>query len=95
MEQYSQLIGIAAGVCTGVSMLPQLIKLIQEKNSENISLAMLIVLLVGLACWIWYGLLKNDPPIIFTNGFSFLVNSLNVIFALKYKKKTSDSAIST
>jgi MtN3 and saliva related transmembrane protein len=86
MEEYSQFIGIGAGVCTGVSMLPQLIKLIREKDSKNISIAMLIVLLVGLGGWVWYGVVKNDPPIIFTNGFSFVVNSLNVFFALKYKR---------
>lgn len=86
MEEYSQFVGIGAGVCTAVSMLPQLIKLIREKDSTNISLVMLIVLLIGLAGWVWYGILKNDMPIIFTNGFSFLVNSLNIFFALRYKK---------
>jgi MtN3 and saliva related transmembrane protein len=86
MSDYAPYIGIAAGVCTGVSLLPQLIKIIREKQAENISLVMLIVLLVGLGGWIWYGVLKKDMPIIFTNSFSFIINTLIIIFSLKYKK---------
>ena len=89
MADQSQYVGIAAGICTGVSLLPQLIKIIKEKKAENISWGMLIILLVGLAGWIWYGLLKSDLPIIITNSFSLLVNGLIIIFSLRYKSKTN------
>jgi MtN3 and saliva related transmembrane protein len=79
-------IGIAAGVCTAVSLLPQLIKIIREKKADNISYFMLFILLVGLGLWIWYGVLKKDYPIMATNSFSFLVNSLVIYFTVKYKK---------
>jgi MtN3 and saliva related transmembrane protein len=58
MEKYTVYIGIAAGICTGISLLPQLIKIICEKKAEAISLPMLFVLLAGLSGWIWYGLLE-------------------------------------
>ena len=74
MPDQSQVIGIAAGICTGVSLLPQLIKIIKEKKAEDISWIMLFILLTGLAGWVWYGLLKQDYPIIITNSFSILVN---------------------
>lgn len=79
-------VGIAAGILTSLSMLPQLIKIIKEKKAENISYFMLVILLLGLACWVWYGILRDDLPIIATNGISFLVNSLVAIFTIKYKK---------
>ena len=82
-------IGIIAGVLTSVSLLPQLIKIIREKKAENISYAMLIVLVAGLSCWVWYGVLREDIPIIVTNGFSVLVNSLVIIFTIKYKNNNS------
>ncbi|MBD0278367.1 MAG: SemiSWEET transporter [Flavisolibacter sp.] len=81
---WTQVIGIAAGVLTGVSMLPQLIKIIKEKEAENVSIAMLVVLLSGLALWISYGLLREDWPIIVTNCFSFLVNMLTLVFRIRY-----------
>ena len=85
MDNLSQYVGIAAGICTGVSMLPQLIKIIKEKKAENLSYVMLFVLLLGLGGWIWYGILKDDYPIIITNSFSFIVNVLIIIFSIKYK----------
>jgi MtN3 and saliva related transmembrane protein len=87
LEEYSKYIGIVAGILTSVSLLPQLIKIIKEKKAENISVPMLLILLAGLAGWAWYGLLKKDYPIIITNSFSFIVNSMVIGFSLKYKKR--------
>ncbi|RYG36229.1 MAG: hypothetical protein EOO01_30930 [Chitinophagaceae bacterium] len=82
-----EIVGIAAGIGTSVSLLPQLIKLIKEKKAENISLLTFFVLLIGLGGWIAYGVMKDDKPIIFTNCFSFIVNSLIIFFSIKYKEK--------
>jgi MtN3 and saliva related transmembrane protein len=83
----TQLVGIAAGVLTAISMLPQLIKTIKEKKAEAISLKMLLVLVSGLILWLVYGILKNDLPIIATNGFSILINALMIFFRIRYKDK--------
>ena len=80
-------IGIIAGILTSMSLLPQLVKIIREKKAENISYGMLIVLVLGLSCWVWYGILREDLPIIVTNGFSVLVNSLVIFFTIKYKHR--------
>lgn len=40
----------------------------------------------GIGGWIYYGILKGDYPIIFTNIFSFVVNVLTIVFSFKYKK---------
>lgn len=87
MPDQTQVIGIVAGICTGVSLLPQLFKIIKEKKVDDISYFMLFILLAGLAGWIWYGLLKEDYPIIITNAFSFLVNSCIIFFRIKFQKK--------
>lgn len=86
-ENSALYVGIGAGVCTAVSLLPQLFKMIKEKKAEDISLYMLFVLLAGISGWIWYGILKTDYPIIITNSFSFIVNILIIIFSFIYKKK--------
>lgn len=87
MPGQTQMIGIIAGVCTGISLLPQLIKIIKEKNTDDISYFMLFILLAGLAGWVWYGILKEDYPIIITNSFSFLVNATIIFFTIRYRKK--------
>jgi MtN3 and saliva related transmembrane protein len=86
MKEMSLYIGIFAGVCTAVSLLPQLIKIIREKKADAISYGMLFILLLGLAGWITYGFLKTDWPIIITNSFSFLINALIIIFSIRYKE---------
>jgi MtN3 and saliva related transmembrane protein len=85
MPDITNYIGIGAGVCTGVSMLPQLVKIIREKKAGDISYAMLIILFAGLAGWVWYGILKKDYPIIITNSFSFLVNTLILFFTVRFR----------
>jgi MtN3 and saliva related transmembrane protein len=82
---YASYIGIVAGICSSVSLLPQLIKIIREKQADNISYFMLFILIAGLSLWIWYGILKNDLPIIITNSFAVLVNSLIIYFTSRYK----------
>ena len=88
MNHYSQYVGIAAGILTGVSLLPQLIKIIKEKKANSISFVMLAVLLAGLCVWIVYGVLKKDFPIIVTNSFSLLTNIIIVVLTAKYKDRS-------
>lgn len=85
MSHYSQYVGIVAGILTGISLLPQLFKIIKEKKANNISFGMLVVLLAGLCVWILYGILKQDYPIIITNSFSLMTNIVIVILTRKYK----------
>ena len=84
---WTQIIGLAAGVCTACSLLPQVVKTLKEKKAEDVSLVMLFVLQAGLILWIVYGLKRSDLPITVTNCFSLLVNITMVILGIKYKKK--------
>ena len=88
-ENATEIIGIAAGVCTAVSLLPQIIKIIREKKAQDISLFYLFVLLCGLILWTYYGILKDDVPIIATNAFSIVLNLTMIALGLIYKRKGS------
>lgn len=81
-------IGIIAGILTSSSLLPQLIKLIKTRKAEDLSMVFLLLLMSGLACWVWYGIKRNDWPIIITNSFSFLVNGMMIILGLRFKRFT-------
>lgn len=78
-------VGIAAGILTSTALLPQLIKIIREKKADDISYFMLIILMCGLSCWVWYGVMRDDLPIIITNSFSLAVNLAVLIFTIRYK----------
>jgi MtN3 and saliva related transmembrane protein len=76
------MIGIGASILTGISMLPQLIKLLKERKADDISVVMLITLISGLVLWIWYGIKKEDWIIILSNGVSVLINALVLILRI-------------
>ncbi len=80
-------IGTIAGILTSVSMIPQLVKVLKEKDVENLSWSMIVVLLTGVSLWVVYGIMKTEWPIILSNGFSVLVNTTLLIYYFKYKNK--------
>jgi MtN3 and saliva related transmembrane protein len=81
------IIGIIASACTGISLLPQLLKMIREKKSEGVSSIMLIVLFAGLGFWIYYGFLKMDWIIIISNSVSLMINITIAILTLIYRNQ--------
>lgn len=82
----TQILGLAAGVLTASSLIPQVIKTIKHKKADDISISMLLVLQAGIILWVIYGVKREDFPIIATNSFSLLVNITMVVLGLKYKK---------
>ena len=85
LVSFSRWVGIIAGLFTATSLMPPLIKLIREKKPETVPLGMLVVLLVGLALWIYYGILNEDWPLVITNCISFLQNATMIVLRHIYK----------
>ncbi len=80
-------IGLAASICTGISMLPQLIKTYKEKQAGEISYVMLAILIAGLGLWIWYGFKKDDWIIIISNAVSVIININILVLQIIFKEK--------
>jgi MtN3 and saliva related transmembrane protein len=81
------ILGIIAGILTSVSMIPQLVKVLKQKNAEDLSWTMILVLISGLSLWVWYGFIKDELPIILSNAFAVVVNIILLICCMIYKKK--------
>jgi len=86
LSNHTEIIGFGAGICTSISLLPQLFKLLKHKKSDDISLFYLGILFVGLMLWVWYGIKREDLPIIATNGFSLIINAMVMFFGFRYKR---------
>jgi MtN3 and saliva related transmembrane protein len=80
------ILGLVAGGITSVAMLPQLIKVLKEKDVKDLSLSMIVVLITGLSLWVWYGFMKDELPIILSNAFAVLVNIALLISYFKFRK---------
>ncbi len=81
------ILGLVAGGITSIAMLPQLFKVLKEKDVEDLSLMMIITLIVGLSLWVWYGILKEEWPIILSNAFAVFVNICLLISYFIFEKK--------
>jgi MtN3 and saliva related transmembrane protein len=80
-------IGIAASLFSAVCSVPQLIKIIKEKEAGSISIKMMIILIIGLLLWTCYGILLKNIILIISNAFSVIINILVLSFVLYYKNK--------
>jgi MtN3 and saliva related transmembrane protein len=83
----TDVVGLFAGICVTISVIPQILKVWKTKKVRQISLLTFSVLTFGIAIWVVYGILKNDLPIIITNSISLLLNLLMVYFIIYYEKE--------
>ncbi|MFH7015405.1 SemiSWEET family sugar transporter [Flavobacterium sp. FlaQc-47] len=80
-------VGLFAGTCVTISVIPQILKVWKTKKVKQISLKTFGILTFGLLIWIIYGIIKNDLPIIITNSVSFCLNLIMVYFLIYYEKE--------
>ena len=80
------LFGFSAAFLTTIAFLPQLYKTWKTKSADDVSLIMLILFLIGLICWIIYGLSINSIPILVANIITFIFNFSILILKVTYSK---------
>ena len=79
-----KLIGFAAATCTTVAYAPQAIKVWKTRSTGDISLGMFLVMLLGLALWLVYGLLSGDAPLVAANAITMLLAGGILVMKLRY-----------
>ncbi|MBN1379964.1 MAG: SemiSWEET family sugar transporter [Gammaproteobacteria bacterium] len=70
---FVEYLGFCAAFCTTIAFLPQAIKVIRTRDTSSLSLAMYAIFNLGVALWLFYGLLKSDIPIIVANVVTLLL----------------------
>ncbi|MBP7284574.1 MAG: SemiSWEET family sugar transporter [Leptospiraceae bacterium] len=81
------LIGYMAACLTTISFLPQVIRVVLTKRTEDISRNMYILLNLGVCLWLSYGIMKSDLPIILANGITLIFSFTILVFKLREKKQ--------
>jgi len=81
---FAQILGLIAATCTTCSFLPQVIRSWKTKQTKDLSLPMCVLLFVGIALWLIYGLLVVDIPIIAANVVSLLSTGSLLFLKIKY-----------
>jgi MtN3 and saliva related transmembrane protein len=85
MEQIAiKLLGFAAATCTTLAYAPQFLKVWKSRSTDDISLGMFLVMVLGVALWLIYGLLSGDAPLIFANAVTIVLAGGILFMKLKY-----------
>ena len=78
------LIGLIAATCTTCSFLPQVIKILRSKRTNDVSLLMYTILSTGLFLWLIYGFLLMDLPLILANTVSFTLAMCVLVLKIRH-----------
>jgi len=90
LENYAAILApitTITGSLMALAYLPQIIKIWKRKSVEDISISLFLILFVGIAIWLLYGLSINNLPLIIANAIGLLGSGTVVFLYFKYKKK--------
>jgi len=75
-------IGNIAALLTTSAFLPQVIQIARTRDTRAISLPMYVVMVIGVASWLFYGLLYDLLPVIICNSVTLVLSSIILFFKL-------------
>lgn len=74
---FTTILGLIAACLTTGAYVPQAIKTWKTRRTGDLSLGMFSMIFIGTICWLLYGIVKQDLPIILANtvtlGLSFII----------------------
>lgn len=80
---YATFVGGFAATCTTLSYIPQLKKCWQTGETGDLSLGMLLILTLGLATWVVYGVMRSDLVVIAANSVSVCLLAFILMLKLR------------
>tara|TARA_B100001057_G_scaffold138985_1_gene138638 strand:+ start:667 stop:927 length:261 start_codon:yes stop_codon:yes gene_type:complete len=78
-----EIIGMFAAILTTLAFVPQVLKVIKLKKTEDLSLSTYIIFTVGVGLWLVYGFLKNSISMILGNGITLILSFIILMYILK------------
>jgi MtN3 and saliva related transmembrane protein len=78
-------LGLVAGTLTSIAAIPQLVKTLRTRHARDISIWQPLLLAIGVALWLIYGILIQDLPLILANIIPLACNVMLAILKLRYR----------
>lgn len=80
-------IGLLATAFTVASTVPQIKKALRTKDTDDVSIRFLVVLIMGLFLWALYGVGRADIVIIIGNSIGVALNIWMLVLKIKYSRE--------
>lgn len=85
------ILGLVATSFTTSSFVPQVWRTWKTRDVSGISLPTYVIITIGLALWLVYGLLKNDLPLIVANSMMVVLTGAITIMKLRFESVRASS----
>ena len=79
------LLGLVAGFLTTVAFVPQVLRIWKTRSAKDVSLPTFLAFALGVALWMVYGIVKQEPPIILWNAVTLALAAAIVVMKLKFR----------
>ncbi len=83
MPPTADIVGVGAALCSMASFVPQIAKIVRDREADGVSLRMYAVTVTGFSLWIAYGLLVHSWPVVGSNLVCLLLSA--TILVLKWR----------
>jgi len=80
------IVGSVAGTITSIAAIPQVIKTLRTRHARDISIWQPLLLAIGVALWMVYGILIHDQPLILANIIPLACNGVLCVLKLHYDR---------
>ena len=81
------IIGLTAAAMGGISLFPQVLKVLKTKSTKDISRETILLLAGSIFLWLVYGILLKNLPIIIANFFGLIQALIILFFKIKNQLK--------
>ena len=88
---WADVVGTAAGLCSMASFLPQILKIVRERDASGVSLRMYVVTVTGLVLWIGYGVLNGSWPVWASNAVNLALASTILVLRARLGDKAGST----
>jgi MtN3 and saliva related transmembrane protein len=86
----ADVVGTGAALCSMSSFVPQILKILRERDASSVSLRMYVVTVTGFGLWIAYGAMTRSWPVVVSNTICLLLSA--IILALKWRFGEGEAA---
>jgi MtN3 and saliva related transmembrane protein len=82
MQIDTNLLGFCAATLTTIAFIPQVLLVWRQRSAAGVSAGMYTLFTVGVALWLYYGIIIGSLPVIIANGVTLVLASS--VLAMKW-----------
>jgi MtN3 and saliva related transmembrane protein len=81
---WTEWLGHVAGTLTTLAFVPQVVRVLRTRQTRDISLAMFLLFVIGVALWLVYGLQVGAVPVVLANGATLVLALVILVCKLRF-----------